>query len=185
MKSTTPTASWPNTPGMTPPARLGIIPEMPLTLEHNLDARHWMWLWAKYTTGHNPAQHCTKSIRGTYSKRFSAHNDAMAIQQSLEMDEVGDGTFAAIYLCGVAKQGYRLKQNYPHNLHAVIVPAPGMTDSFTFEAWRLRVTGGRFAPVPGPENLPEEYRKLPDEYTTCRIFRWAVVARPDGARLFG
>lgn len=158
---------------------------MPIILEHNLNPRDWMWLWAKYATGHNPAKHCTNSIRGRYSKRFSAHNETMEFDRSLVMDEVTNGTFAAIYLCGVAKKGYSQKENYPHNLHAVIVPAEGETDSFTFENWRLRVSGGRFMSVPGPELLPQQYGGLPAEYTTCRIFRWAVVARPEGARLLG
>ena len=34
--------------------------------------------------------------------------------------------------------------------------------------------GGRFLAIPADvENLPLQDRSLPDEYTTCRIFRWA------------
>ena len=32
-----------------------------------------------------------------------------------------------------------------------------------------------------PDELPQEHRGRSDEFTTCRIFRWAGVAQPDGA----
>lgn len=39
----------------------------------------------------------------------------------------------------------------------------------------MTVQNGRFLPIPAsPDDIPEQYRRLPGEYTTCRIFRWAA-----------
>ena len=39
---------------------------------------------------------------------------------------------------------------------------------------RFVIRNGVVLPVPTEAELPERYRTLPKEYTTCRIFRWAV-----------
>jgi hypothetical protein len=83
--------------------------------------------------------------------------------------------FSYIYICGVLKKGYP-RTNYPHNLHAVIKPCTGSIDEFRFENWRLGVTNGVFEPIPSELDLPPRYRSLPPEFTTCRIFRWAVCS---------
>jgi len=143
-------------------------------IEHNLDSSKFMWLWAKYVTGSNDAHHCTNSIRGKYSRKFSKHNHEFASQRRLILDEQPPGTYSAIYICGVSSNGYRKKENYPHNLHAPIAPVGGAHDSLEFECWRLRIVNGLFLPVPKQEDLPRRYQRLPPEFTTCRIFRWSV-----------
>ncbi len=140
-----------------------------------------MWLWAKYVTSFNPKYHCTNCIRGHYSKVLSKpQNRELANQGTLNLDEFPRGSYRAIYICGVAKQGYSAKRNYPVNLHAVIRPEPGATDEFVFLEWRLRTENGVFLPIPAEARLPQQFRTLPPEFTTCRIFRWASVyfARP-------
>jgi len=141
-----------------------------------------MWLWAKYVRGINDTKHCTAVLRGPYSRRLSAHNPELRSQSRVVLDEERADTFAAVYICGVAKVGYRQHRNYPHNLHAVVLPSPGHDDRFVFERWVLSVEGGVFDAIPGCEALSPCYQELPDEFTTCRIFRWAVCR---GAKLVG
>jgi hypothetical protein len=146
-----------------------------IEISHNFDPDCFMWLWAKYVTGFNEAHHCTNAIRGRYSKKFSKNNLAFPETHHVIFDEQVPGGYDAIYICGVAKHGYTRKQNYPHNVHAAILPVPGFQDEWSFEEWRMTVHGGRFLSIPAsPEEMPERYRMLPGEYTTCRIFRWAA-----------
>ena len=152
-------------------------------LEHNLDPSAFMWLWAKYVRGYNPSKHCTNSLLGKYSKLLSGHSDLLTMPSRIPLNEISTGEYAAIYICGVSKDGYRKRENYPHNLHAVIRPAKGQKDSIRFEDWSLSVENGLFMPIPTLEQIPEKYRGLSASYTTCRIFRWAVANQPSGSTL--
>lgn len=154
---------------MTEPANFGVL------LQHNLRPEAFMWLWMKYTTGLNDRHHCTNCLRGPYSKILSKpKNPHLGTTRRLVLDEVPVGSYRALYICGVAARGYRKKENYPHNLHAPIQPEYGVRDTLRFEDWQLDVENGRFLPIIGEDELPPEYRGLPPEYTTCRIFRWAA-----------
>ena len=114
-----------------------------------------------------------------YSQKFSrASNPAMRSTPFLTMDENGDTNFAALYLCGVSAAGYAQKNNYHHNFHAAIVPAPGRQETYCFEDWTLTVENGQFTRIPTEKELPSEFLSLPAEYTTCRIFRWAACLLP-------
>lgn len=152
-----------------------------ITVVHNLDPTKFMWLWSKYVRGVNDQQHCTHSIRGWYSKKLTKQNPKLTEERCIILDERDEASFEAVYICGVARAGYAKKTNYPHNLHAVVLPKKGKKDSFEFEDWRLEVDGGVFDPIPTLEELPSKYLRYADEFTTCRIFRWAVVR---GSRLF-
>lgn len=150
-----------------------------IIVEHNLDATVFKWLWAKYVRGINDAQHCTNSLRGPYSKKFSKLNPGFTAGAQIAFDEQAADSFWAVYICGVASRGYAKGTNYPHNVHAAIVPALGAEDQWYFESWRLRVVNGKFSRIPSAvEQIPERYRGLPDAFTNCRIFRWAVCQRP-------
>ncbi len=161
-----------------------------IVITHNLDPDDFMWLWAKYVRSTNLAKHCTACLgaatvrsggkRGSeYSQRFSrARNPDMKRASRLTMDECAPGSFTAIYLCGVSAGGYATKKNYPHNLHAAILPAPNKTDSFEFENYRLSVENGTFTRIPTVDELSAAHRRLPAEFTTCRIFRWAACVFP-------
>ena len=158
----------------------------PITLRHNLDPDSFIWLWAKYVVSANLEKHCTAGLkaltvrknngRGTpYSQLFSkASNPYMKDSRILTMDENQNQSFKAIYLCGVAAAGYSSKKNYPHNLHAAIVNTPGETDTFEFENWSITAENGTFTRIPNEEELSREHQRLPKEYTTCRIWRWAA-----------
>jgi len=146
-----------------------------IEITHNLEPRDFVWLWAKYVTGFNPEHHCTNSIRGRYSRKLSKHNKELTTPKAIIMDEFPTDSYRALYICGVARQGYAKKTNYEHNLHAAISPLPGAVDSWSFEKWHLQVRGGKFLDIPASEqDLPQRYRDLPAEYTTCRIFRWSA-----------
>ncbi len=154
-------------------------------LFHNLDGAAFMWLWSKYVRAINDKKHCTACLRGPYSKRLSRHNPELLAKGELILDEVLPEEFKAIYICGVARKGYSVKKNYPYNLHAAILPKPGAKDNFEFDKWKLSVENGVFLPIPSEKELPKVYQKLEPEYTTCRIFRWAVcaVAQVPGLKL--
>jgi hypothetical protein len=146
-----------------------------IQLHHNLAPDQFMWLWMKYVVGVRDKYHCTNCLRGAYGKRLSKHNPDLGTTPSLVLDEQPFGSFSFLYICGVIKKGYP-RSNYPHNLHVVIRPDAGQQDYFCFANWRLQVSNGVFEPIPAETELPERYRSLPPNYTTCRIFRWAVCS---------
>ena len=144
-----------------------------LTIGHNFEPDRFMWLWAKYVYGFNPAQHCTNSIRGKYSKKFSKPNNPhLKDEKRIVLDEFPD--FKAVYICGVAKKGYSQKKNYPHNVHIPIEFKEGQNEKYVFETWEVTIENGLLLPIPSEMDLPPQFRALPPEFTTCRIFRWAV-----------
>ncbi len=146
-----------------------------IEIVHNFDPDQFMWLWAKYVTGFNEKHHCTNSIRGHYSRKFSKNNPKFAKSLAVVMDEQELGSYRAIYICGVSKDGYSKKTNYAHNVHVAICPEVGAAEEWSFEKWTLRIRNGRLLPIPGNvDELPIQYRGLPSEYTTCRIFRWSA-----------
>lgn len=145
----------------------------PVVLNHNLNPEAFMWLWMKYVRGVNEKHHCTNCLRGWYGKKLNRSNDNLRNTPELILDERPVEAYEAIYICGVYKRGYP-RTNYAHNLHAAILPKPGENDQFAFEDWNLEVRNGVFLPIPSKTDLPDRYQMLPDEYTTCRIFRWAV-----------
>lgn len=156
-----------------------------IEIAHNLEPRDFVWLWAKYVTGFNPKHHCTNSIRGRYSRKLSKHNEQLTTSRVIAMDECHPDSYQAVYICGVAKQGYAKKTNYEHNLHVAICPQPGSADAWSFEKWRLHVRGGTFLHIPTTaEELPAAHRDLPPEYTMCRIFRWAACFFDGGDNRF-
>ena len=145
----------------------------PVILHHNLNPDAFMWLWMKYVRGLNDRYHCTNCLQGWYGKKLNKANPELRSTPELSLDERPREAFQAIYICGVYKRGYP-KTNYPHNLHAAILPQEGKEDDFAFENWRLEIRNGVYLPIPAETELPEQYRSLPPEYTTCRIFRWAA-----------
>lgn len=144
-------------------------------LQHNLLPSSFKWLWMKYVTSVNDKYHCTNCLRGKYGKILSKHNEKLATSPVISLDETPLDSYAAIYICGVINKGYP-RTNYKHNLHAVIRPTPGQRDELLFENWQLSVYNGIFESIPSECDVPEQYRHLPREFTTCRIFRWAVCS---------
>lgn len=146
-----------------------------IEIVHNFDSDQFMWLWAKYVRSFNEKYHCTNSIRGPYSQKFSKHNPEFNSPLAVVMDEQPLNSYHAVYICGVSKQGYSTKANYPHNVHVAIRPETGAEEKWSFEKWVLNIRNGRLLPIPAKEeDLPTRYRSLPSEYTKCRIFRWSA-----------
>ncbi|SCN25612.1 hypothetical protein N3C_2396 [Clostridium sp. N3C] len=139
---------------------------------HNIDSSKFKWLWAKYVVSGDDSKHCTNCIKGKYSKKFSKHNENFNYETEILFDEQQE--FKAIYICGVISKGYSQKKNYPHNLHLAIEPKEGTKDVFEFENWKIEIENGVVLKIPNIEELPEKYLGLPDEFVTCRIFRWSV-----------
>lgn len=152
--------------------------ESPITVTHNLDPSKFVYLWMKYVRDVNLEKHCTNCLHGAYSKKLSKRNNPSLRNQSvLTLDEVPLGGCRAIYICGVSSNGYRdrPKNNYPHNLHLALIPQRGAHGTHRFEQWSFEVVNGQISRIPAKDELPPPWSSLPDEYTTCRIFRWAVV----------
>lgn len=152
-----------------------------ITIHHNFSPSQFKWLWAKYVHGGDDTRHCTACIKGRYSKKFSAtSNPKMLTQKTFIMDEQPDGSYDAIYFCGVVKKGYLnkdpLKNNYPHNVHFAVVPREGARDVWDFEGWHVEIEGGVLSRIPAEDELSEKYFCAPYDahYYTCRIFRWMV-----------
>lgn len=145
-----------------------------IKISHNFDSKKFKWLYAKYAYGANPNHHCTNAIKGKYSKKFSRNNKAFVPEQTIVLDEYKELGWDAIYICGVSTKGYAKHENYPHNVHVAILPAPGEKDEWSFEDWSMTVENGRFEYVISEEELNPKYKNLPEEYVTCRMFRWAV-----------
>lgn len=146
-----------------------------IEIVHNFDPDQFVWLWAKYVRGFNEKYHCTNSIRGPYSQKFSRHNPEFVSSAAIVMDEQPVGSYRAVYICGVSKLGYSRKANYPHNVHVAIRPEAGTVERWSFEQWVVRIRNGRLLSIPASErDLPARHRCLPPEYTTCRIFRWSA-----------
>lgn len=148
--------------------------ESPITITHNFNPKKFLFLYAKYAYGANPKQHCTNAIRGRYSKKFSRNNPEFANTPTIIMDEFLELGWDAIYICGVSTKGYAKHENYPHNVHIAVLPAPGEKDFWEFEDWKMTVENGRFEYVISEEELADEYKGYPEQYVTCRMFRWAV-----------
>ena len=147
-----------------------------ITIHHNFDEKKFKWLWAKYVTCGNIEKHCQACIHGRYSKKFSATTNTDLIHQPvLQMDEQPEGSYKAIYFCGVIKKGYP-KSNYPHNVHFAVVPEAGRVDMWDFENWHVEIDGGYLSQIPAESDLNRMFFEPPytDHYYTCRIFRWML-----------
>lgn len=145
----------------------------PILIRHNFTPDAFMWLWAKYAVGFNERYHCTNCLRGRYSHRFSkAKNPHLATDHEIVFDE--QTHHRAIYICGVARNGYSVKKNYAHNVHLAIRPSPGISARFAFENWTVEVQNGELLKIPTQAALPTRFSSLPERFTTCRIFRWAA-----------
>jgi hypothetical protein len=148
-----------------------------VTIKHNLDETKFKWLWAKYVRRGNLDRHCTWCIPGSYSKKFSgSYNKDLLKQPIIEMNEQPEGSYKAIYFCGVFKEGYSSGTNYPHNFHLAVIPQEGKNDVFDFENWHVEIFNGYVSRIPSEYELPQRFFKAPydEHFYTCRIFRWML-----------
>lgn len=142
-----------------------------IKIKHNFEKEKFMWLWSKYVVGVNDEKHCTNCLKGKYSKKFSKHNDELTVGSEIIFDEFD---YKAIYICGVIKRGYSQKKNYEHNVHLAILQKEGARAVWEFEEWKVEIENGVVCEIIDEDGLEEKYKALDENYTTCRIFRWAV-----------
>ena len=152
-----------------------------ITIKHNFDESKFMWLWAKYVNAGNIEKHCTACLKGPYSSKFNGtKNKLLHEQTTMVMDEVPEGSYEAIYFCGVIKKGYLNKNpeknNYPHNVHFAVVPQNGAHDVWDFEGWHVEIENGKLSSIPTEDQLDQRFFQEPynEHYFTCRIFRWMI-----------
>lgn len=152
-----------------------------ITIKHNFDETKFKWLWAKYVKAGNIDKHCTASLIGTYSKKFSGtSNHHLLSQPIIQMDEVASSEYEAIYFCGVLKAGYLNKNpdknNYQHNVHFAVRPLKHAKDVWDFENWHVEIEGGVLEHIPATYELNKRFFEPPytSHYYTCRIFRWMI-----------
>lgn len=152
-----------------------------IEIHHNFDETKFKWLWARYVKDGDITKHCVNCIPGIYSKKFSAKsNHNLKEQPVILMDEVPDGSYEAIYFCGVVKKGYLCKNieknNYRHNVHFAVIPAEGAHDVWDFEDWHVEIENGKLERIPPTYELGDRFFQPPysPHFYTCRIFRWMV-----------
>lgn len=154
-----------------------------VTIRHNIDPGKFKFFWTKYVREGDLSHHCAACVKGSWSKKFCAAwnkdpktDEPLPFAPTITFDEQPQGSFRAIYICGVFKQGFSTKKNYPHNVHCAIIPAEGQTDVYEFDGWRIEIDGGYVDRIPTEEELPERFFNTPYDYHyyTCRIFRWMV-----------
>ncbi len=155
--------------------------EEPIVINHNFQKKKFAKLFAMYTRGTNPYDHCNRSLKKDYSKKFSKNNKDFEAGKPIILDEFQDKSWDAIYICGV-RQGYWSKNQdkvYPHNVHFAIIPAPGKKDTWEFEEWKVSVENAIIEKVISEEELDPHFQGFPEECTTCRIYRWSVTHYKD------
>jgi hypothetical protein len=122
--------------------------------------RGYRYFWLKYITGYNLSQHCAKSFRGVYSPNVGI---TMALRRPVAVNEA---PFEVAYLCGNTG-------TWEKNLHLALVPAPGrQVIRQTHHGYRVIVTDAIDLEIPP---LPDGWKGLGPEFTTCRNFQFAVA----------
>lgn len=153
-----------------------------IRITHNIDPTKFKFFWTKYVREGDLRYHCASCVKGSWSKKFSAawnvgeDGKYLPFEETISFDEQPVGSYKAIYICGVRKEGFSTKKNYPHNVHIPIIPVDGADDHYDFEDWHITIEGGKVLPIPGENQLPERFFKSPYDHHhyTCRIFRWMV-----------
>lgn len=154
-----------------------------VTIRHNIDPNKFKFFWTKYVREGDLSHHCAACVKGSWSKKFSAawNKDETTGQQQpfsseITFDEKPEESYQAIYICGVFKEGFSTKKNYPRNVHLPIIPQEGTKDTFDFDGWHIEIKGGYVDRIPSEEELPQQFFEQPYDahYYTCRIFRWML-----------
>lgn len=148
--------------------------ENPIIVHHNFDGKKFKWLYAKT----RPAQ-ILKTTALTRSKENTANASQETIPISSRIRISSSTNFRSLdgmrsTSAVVSSKGYAKHLNYPHNVHIAIIPAPGETDEWSFENWKMTVKNAKFEYVISEDELDPKYKDLPEKYVTCRMFRWAV-----------
>lgn len=123
----------------------------------------WRYLWLKYVSGFDNAQHCARCLIGPYSKRVRRdmpHNVPVLLDEATGCD--------VLYLCGVAERG-----GLPANFHLAVQPAPGeVAEGRSSQGTHFRIRNARRLEIPA---LPSRFDGRPAAFTTCRNWQFGVA----------
>jgi hypothetical protein len=125
------------------------------------DLSHFRHLWLKYVAAFNPERHCISCLRGRME---------LAVHPRMRGD--GEPIFLApregewIYLCGNTRR-------WPENLHLAMRAEPGARAEIRCpNGTHVLVTGARAVEIPP---LPDGFRGLGREFTTCRNYQFGIA----------
>jgi hypothetical protein len=128
-------------------------------------SRDYRFLWLKYVTGVDLAEHCGRSLHGRYSR---AVNAGEWNPQRVRLDE--HPAKYGWYLCGVTQAPY----SWADNPHLALEEAPGHEEEVTVHGLHVTLFGVR--PVTGwgehsvPDGAPHRTQAA---YRTCRNWQYA------------
>lgn len=125
------------------------------------------FLWAMYVSGYRPDRHCQLGLRGRRVAEVSvetAHNGAPIVLDRMD-------SYPYVYVCGVGSG--RISERHRTNLHFPLRYAAGMRAGITtYNGYHVRALNAVEVPVP---HLPRGWHGLPDAFTQCRNFQFAVA----------
>lgn len=123
-------------------------------------------LWAVYVRGFDSRYHCQRCLKGRVSRRITT--SSTPVGSDLLLDE--DGTYSAVYLCGVARGPRKLRAL--NNVHLPLENDVGSSyERRTYNGYIVQVTNARRLEIP---ELPVGWRGLPEAYLRCCNFRFGV-----------
>lgn len=131
----------------------------------NLTMHGFPYFWVKYVHGVNLNVHCANCLKGPYSRRPGMrYGQRPFVNHPYILDE-SEAPF--VYVCGVTG-------NWNNNLHIALRPDPH-AEPFAVETHNGYVIGIEGATRVEIPELPRGYHDLPDAFTTCRNFQFAVA----------
>jgi hypothetical protein len=120
------------------------------------------YLWLMYLTGFRPDRHCLACFEGLRSRRI---HPWMPLGQRIILNEAHE---KYLYLCGVSDEGWA------SNLHIAMTPRAGSSIiEATYNGLRVEISGAVKLDIPP---LPDGFRGLPREFTTCRNYQFGVAS---------
>ena len=122
-------------------------------------AKHYKYLWGKYVTGFNGAEHCAKCLKGKWTNHLGLYPK---LDTPLIFNECDGWDY--LYVCGVDKRGY----NY--NLHAPLRFLENSVVEITaYSGVKFKFINAELLEIP---ELPDGFLNYDKSYTTCRNFRF-------------
>jgi hypothetical protein len=132
--------------------------------------RGYRYFWIKTVKGFHPKLHCARCLVGEYlTSREQPFR--LGVRYPLRLFGAPYG-----YICGVANKG-----GWEANFHLAFEPSPNREAVLVrpmLDGQILTLHGAKALQIP---SLPPGWRGLPDEFTTCRNYRFGVAMfGPDG-----
>ncbi|MDF1565305.1 MAG: hypothetical protein P1V51_19870 [Deltaproteobacteria bacterium] len=122
--------------------------------------------WMKYVRGANPRKHCQKGLVGPVSPKIKI--ETLPLATVIDLDEVPTAAWDYLYICGVHQ-----RLQWSQNFHMPLRLKPGSVAVLrTWNGYEFRVKHAELLEIPA---LPEGWKGLAAEFTTCRNFQFAVA----------